>query len=199
MPTHVLGPVSSEERVPLLDALRGFTLCGILVMNIKYFSGFDYALDIPDALARFGPGPGAVQFLTKLLFDGKFYSIFSFLFGLGFSIQLLRGEGKPEWLRLYARRLCILFLFGVVHAYAIWYGDVLRFYAPPVATTHRAPVWSIRSMTASARSTRAAPCSPCFATSRIRKSRPARWSLSMRPACAAMRGLATRMGWQLLD
>ena len=130
MPTKVLGPVSSEERIPLLDALRGFTLCGILVMNIRLFSGFAYALDIsPDAVGRFGPGTGEVEFLTKLLFDGKFYSIFSFLFGLGFSVQLLRSEGKPEWLKLYARRLCILFLFGVIHAYALWYGDVLRFYA----------------------------------------------------------------------
>ncbi|MGH9532905.1 MAG: hypothetical protein ACRD2Q_10985, partial [Terriglobales bacterium] len=99
-------PVSSEERIPLLDALRGFALCGILIMNIKAFCGLNYALDAsPDAVARFGPGVPVVVFLTTLLTEGKFYSIFSFLFGLGFSIQLSRGEGKPAWLRLYARRL----------------------------------------------------------------------------------------------
>ncbi|MGH9530884.1 MAG: DUF418 domain-containing protein [Terriglobales bacterium] len=123
-------PVSSEERIPLLDALRGFALCGILIINIKAFSGLNYALDAsPDAVARFGPGVPLVVFLTTLLAEGKFYSIFSFLFGLGFSIQLSRGEGKPAWLRLYARRLWILFLIGIVHAYALWTGDILRFYA----------------------------------------------------------------------
>src|SRR5262245_35596675 len=130
MPTHVPGPVSSEERIPLLDALRGFALCGILVINIKVFSGFGLSLDaFPDAAARLGPGTDSVELLTKWFVDGKFYSIFSFLFGLGFSIQLARSEGKPGWLGIYARRLRILLLFGLVHAFLLWFGDILWFYS----------------------------------------------------------------------
>lgn len=125
-----LVPVSSEARIALIDALRGFALCGILVINIKGFSGFEYSLDaFPDAADRLGPGTGALDFLTKLFFQGKFYSIFSFLFGLGFSIQLARGEGKPGWLRVYARRLRILSLIGVLHACLLWAGDILWIYA----------------------------------------------------------------------
>ncbi|MCI0723718.1 MAG: DUF418 domain-containing protein, partial [Acidobacteria bacterium] len=98
--------------------------------NIKGFSGFGYMLDaFPDAAARLGPGTVAAQFLTKFLVEGKFYSIFSFLFGLGFSIQLARGEGRPDWLRVYARRLRILFLIGVLHAFLLWSGDILWLYA----------------------------------------------------------------------
>jgi uncharacterized protein len=67
-----------------------------------------------------------VQFFV----DWKFYTLFSFLFGLGFSVQLTRGErrGAPI-IPLYLRRLSVLFGFGLVHAYLIWYGDILHHYA----------------------------------------------------------------------
>lgn len=123
-------PVSSDERIALLDALRGFALCGILVMNVKAFSGFEYMrLAFPDAASRLGPVTGAAEWLTELLASGKFYSIFSFLFGLGFALQLARGEGRPGWLRVYARRLRILLVMGLVHAFLLWYGDILWIYA----------------------------------------------------------------------
>lgn len=130
MSSPVSAPVSPDERIPLVDALRGFALCGILVINIKDFSGFGFTLDaFPDAATRLGPGTHTAEFLTKFLVQGKFYSIFSFLFGLGFSIQLARGQGKPGWLRVYARRLRILFLIGVIHAILLWAGDILWIYA----------------------------------------------------------------------
>ena len=125
-----LNPISSDERMPLLDALRGFALCGILVMNIKAFSGFEYTrLAFTDADARLGPGTRAIEWLTQVLADGKFYSIFSFLFGLGFALQLARGLGRPGSLRVYAQRLRILLVVGVVHAFVVWYGDILWIYA----------------------------------------------------------------------
>lgn len=123
-------PISSDERIPLIDALRGFALWGILVINIKGLSGFAYSLDaFPDWATRFGVGATTIEFLTRFLVEGKFYSIFSFLFGLGFSIQLARGEGKPDWLRMYARRMRILFLIGALHALLLWSGDILWIYA----------------------------------------------------------------------
>jgi uncharacterized protein len=124
------SPVSSEERIPLLDALRGLALCGILVMNIKAFSGFEYTrLAFPDADARLGSGTRAAEWLTTVLADGKFYSIFSFLFGLGFALQLARGQGRPGSLGVYRRRLRILMVMGLAHAFLVWYGDILRVYA----------------------------------------------------------------------
>ena len=130
MLSAVSGPVAPAERVPLIDALRGFALCGILVINIKGFSGIEYSLAAcPDAASRLGLGTKSIEFLTDFLVEGKFYSIFSFLFGLGFSIQLARGEGKPGWLRIYARRLRILFLIGALHATLLWSGDILWIYA----------------------------------------------------------------------
>jgi len=124
------APVSTEERIALVDALRGFALCGILVHNIGGFSGFyQYSDAFPDAAARFGPGTELFHSLTKFLVTGKFYSIFSLLFGLGFSIQLARSEEKPGWRDIYVRRLLILFLIGAIHALLLWYGDILCVYA----------------------------------------------------------------------
>lgn len=126
----VPAPVSPDQRLPLIDALRGFALCGILVINIKGFSGVEYSLAaFPDAASRLGLGTRSIEFFTDFLVEGKFYSIFSFLFGLGFSIQLARGEGKPGWLRIYARRLRILFVIGALHAILLWSGDILWIYA----------------------------------------------------------------------
>ncbi len=123
-------PTSADDRIALIDAVRGFALWGVLVINIKGFSGFAYSLDaFPDTATRFGPGSATLEFLTRFLVDGKFYSMFSFLFGLGFSIQLARCDGKPDWLRVYARRLRILFLIGAVHAFLLWSGDILWIYA----------------------------------------------------------------------
>ncbi len=130
MSSPASAPVSPGERIPLIDALRGFALCGILVINIKGFSGVEYSLAaFPDAASRFGLGTRSIEFLTDFLVEGKFYSIFSFLFGLGFSIQLTRGQEKPGWLRVYARRLRILFLIGILHAVLLWSGDILWIYA----------------------------------------------------------------------
>ncbi len=129
MSSPIPVPTSPSERIPLLDALRGFALCGILVINIKGFSGFSYLNSLGDAEVILGPGAATMEFLTKLLAEGKFYSIFSFLFGLGFSIQLARADGTPGWLRRYARRLRVLFIMGLMHAFLLWSGDILWVYA----------------------------------------------------------------------
>ncbi len=129
MSSPISAPIPPSERIPLLDALRGFALCGILVINIKSFSGFSHLNSLGDAEASLGPGAATIEFLTKFLAEGKFYSIFSFLFGLGFSIQLARADGTPGWLRRYARRLRVLFIMGLMHAFLLWSGDILWVYA----------------------------------------------------------------------
>ena len=62
--------------------------------------------------------------------EGKFYTIFAFLFGLGFAVQLARAEAKGKDIRsFYPRRLLGLFGFGVLHSILFWTGDILRLYA----------------------------------------------------------------------
>ncbi len=117
------------DRIPSLDFLRGFAVLGILIINIESFAflyPFRYLygfIDPIDTTARFW-----VYFLAQ----GKFFSMFTLLFGTGFYIFLERLESKGYGLKaldLYARRLLWLFVFGVIHAYFIWSGDVLYHYA----------------------------------------------------------------------
>lgn len=121
------APVAPAERVPLLDVLRGFAVFGILVVNMTFFSGpFEWVLrspwqSVPDRVA---------EFAITTFFTGKFYSIFSILFGLGFAIQIQRTEARgASGRRIFARRLAVLLAIGVLHAALLWYGDILHLYA----------------------------------------------------------------------
>ena len=67
------------------------------------------------------------QFLEHVLIEGKFYSLFSLLFGIGFGVQLTRGG--ETMLPRFRRRLRILLAIGAVHAFLLWAGDILMLYA----------------------------------------------------------------------
>ena len=116
----------TSERIHALDVLRGVAVAGILFANVLVFFGMfvmppDRAAALPTA------GRDAVAlFLEKVFVDGKFYSVFSLLFGIGFGLQLARrGEALPR----FKRRLRILLAIGAVHAFLIWAGDILMLYA----------------------------------------------------------------------
>jgi uncharacterized protein len=82
------------------------------------------------ASLAFSDSADSLLWWTHFLTDGKFYSIFSMLFGMGFAIQLQKAEGNSSnFTSYYARRLVILFLFGLLHAVALYVGDILMFYA----------------------------------------------------------------------
>ncbi|MCS6828531.1 MAG: DUF418 domain-containing protein [Caldilinea sp.] len=124
-----VAPVRPVERIQIIDILRGFALFGILLVNMAIFSHpfqslvFPTPPDIPwhDRIAIW---------LIRLLGEGKFYSLFSLLFGLGMVLQMERIESRGRrFVPLYARRLFVLLLIGVVHAFLIWAGDILIFYA----------------------------------------------------------------------
>lgn len=123
-----LEPLPSTERIQLLDILRGFAIFGILVVNMSIFMA-------PDFLPSYVPPPlpwydRLVEFLVQFFAQGKFYTTFSFLFGLGFALQLTRAEAKGIDIRsLYPRRLLVLLGFGVLHYLLFWEGDILRLYA----------------------------------------------------------------------
>ena len=123
-------PILPSERFQILDILRGFALLGVLLDNIMGFSGYGY-FDMAQREALFTFWPDCVLAILELAFvNGKFYSIFSLLFGIGFAIILLRGQQKRiQPLRIFYRRLCILLVIGLVHLLLVWEGDILVLYA----------------------------------------------------------------------
>ena len=124
-----VGPVTLSERIQFIDVLRGMALFGILAANIRSFSA---PIDVYDNIQLLFHGRADIiaQFFIDFLFQGKFISIFSFLFGLGFAIQLSRAEARgAKFLGFYPRRLLALALFGLIHGILIWAGDILLTYA----------------------------------------------------------------------
>jgi len=121
-------PVLHKDRIQIMDALRGFAILGIFIANLYVFSYY-----------MFGPIPGGrflsaydhnVLFWHHVLLEGKFYSIFSFLFGWGIALQLARSHdaGSTD-IGFVRRRLGIMFLLGMAHLLFLWIGDIVAFYA----------------------------------------------------------------------
>lgn len=117
------------ERSHLLDALRGYALLGILIANMPYFLGYWFLDDGARTALPAGGLNDLADFLMEWLIVGKFYSLFSLLFGIGFAIQLGRLEQRGEGVPRYARRLTILFLIGLGHLLLLWVGDIVALYA----------------------------------------------------------------------
>ncbi|MPY87829.1 MAG: DUF418 domain-containing protein [Luteitalea sp.] len=124
------APVSEPERQLPLDALRGFALLGILMMNIRIFSMPFAAYFNPTAYGSLDGANYWVWFLSHVFFDQKFMTIFSMLFGAGIVLMTGRAEARGDRpaVRHY-RRMFWLLVFGLIHAYGLWYGDILVLYA----------------------------------------------------------------------
>jgi len=120
---------ASNERQHMVDALRGFALLGILVVNIASFASTYYGLGIPDPLGV-SLADRSASFVRAFVFETKFYLLFSFLFGYSFTLQMQAAErnGKPFVPRM-VRRLVGLWVIGVLHAVLLYYGDILTAYA----------------------------------------------------------------------
>ena len=124
------SPVKPSERYVILDALRGFALIGIILANYPEFSLYTFQSAETAASMPSAGIDRVVRFLQYFLVDGKFYTLFSLLFGIGFSIIIShaaeRGDGG---FRLFYRRMAVLVLIGFVHLMFIWSGDILMLYA----------------------------------------------------------------------
>jgi len=123
-----LSPTKIKNRIDAMDILRGFALIGIILMNIEWFNRpiadlmrFDFSLT--------GVDWGA-SWLIKVFVEGKFYKLFSLLFGMGFAIMLFKAQeaGRPfgAW---FVRRMLVLFVIGMAHMIFLWGGDILHDYA----------------------------------------------------------------------
>ncbi|MCJ2379514.1 DUF418 domain-containing protein [Parabacteroides sp. AGMB00274] len=128
--TNDLSPVKSSERVVILDALRGFALLGIVIANFPEFSLYTFMSAEDTALLPFSAADRYVRYLLYFFIDGKFYTIFSLLFGIGFSI-ILENVAKRggNAMRVFYRRMFVLAFIGALHLMFIWSGDILLLYA----------------------------------------------------------------------
>jgi uncharacterized protein len=123
------SPVAPSERIRSLDILRGFAVLGILVMNIQSFSMIQSAYINPTTFGDLTGINRLVWILSHVFADQKFMSIFSILFGAGVLLFTARAEEKGfRSGKLHYRRSLWLMLFGILHAYLLWYGDVLFTY-----------------------------------------------------------------------
>src|SRR5690606_27920270 len=116
------------RRILALDAIRGFALLGIFLMNVEWFTR-------PMQELGSGIAPGAtgidhaVAWLVYVFVQGKFWVLFSLLFGMGFAV-VSAGAGDAKTVNTaYLRRCAVLLLFGVAHALLLWPGDILHSYA----------------------------------------------------------------------
>lgn len=118
-----MPPVDRNERIQIVDALRGFALLGILLVNMDFHAG---------PLGEQIPGGGLdriVSLSTTFFAEGKFYPLFSFLFGFGLAVQLGRADDRRAFAWRWTRRQLALLLFGLAHALFLWPGDILTTYA----------------------------------------------------------------------
>lgn len=123
-------PVSLNERADILDVLRGFAILGIFLNNIFGFTGYNFVQQSFRESLPTWPADGILSLLQTILVEGKFYSLFSLLFGIGFSIILVRNKQKGiNPLGIFYRRLAILLLIGAFHLFLLWEGDILFLYA----------------------------------------------------------------------
>ena len=135
--SDLLLPVTRAERISSVDVLRGFSLMGILIMNICEFAfgGANYVFPLSTVKPVFH-GPHwqvntAVWFARWIFAEGKMRAMFSMLFGAGVILLTERGVARGVGLRvadIYTRRNIWLVLFGMLHGYLVWNGDILFYY-----------------------------------------------------------------------
>ncbi|KTT85604.1 hypothetical protein RSA37_00800 [Mammaliicoccus sciuri] len=117
----------AKQRIFSIDALRGFSLLGILLMNILTSA---YPYQIINPFEFFQHQDGAWFKISSLFIIASFYPIFAFLFGYGLSIMYQNSLDKGlNYYPMITRRLLFLLLLGIIHGVFIFYGDILSTYA----------------------------------------------------------------------
>ncbi len=129
--TSSTGPVGSANRVHAMDVLRGVALLGVFLANFVtllapgVMSTEEQLASLPTAAID-----EVVHVLMLVFVNDKANTLFAFLFGLGFYLQMQRLEARRvDFERIYTRRLTVLLVFGILHLLLLWYGDILHLYA----------------------------------------------------------------------
>jgi len=122
---HVQG-----ERYDLIDALRGFALLGVCLANLSPLSLYEFLGPEQQAALPTSGFDVIARNVIEELVNIKFITIFSLLFGLGFAVQLERAQARGHGMVPgYVRRLLVLLGIGAIHAWFVWWGDILFTYA----------------------------------------------------------------------
>ena len=130
--TPMVAPVSATERISSMDVVRGFALLGILAMNIVGFAFHPSVYGDPTVA---GGSTGInlwVYVFNSVMVDGKMRGIFSLMFGAGVLLLTSRAEQRGAGALgadIHYRRMLWMILFGVVHAFVLWWGEILYPYA----------------------------------------------------------------------
>lgn len=130
MSQNIVEPLALQSRLLNIDIIRGIALFGILIMNIQAFSMNFSAYSNPTSFGDLTGINFYVYYLSHLFADQKFMTIFSILFGVGIILMaenIERKGGNPT--KVHYKRMFILALFGMAHAYLLWFGDILFPYA----------------------------------------------------------------------
>lgn len=121
------SPIQQNDRVVIVDIIRGFALTGVLIANFTGYNTENLPSTIVDSISS--PFDKVLIDINSVFFEWKFYTIFSILFGYGFGLILASLEKKntnPN--SFFTRRMLWLFVFGVIHT-LFWWADVLNYYA----------------------------------------------------------------------
>ncbi len=133
MTTQLAAPVSQEERIVLLDSLRGIAILGILLMNIPGFALPDPVYHDPSVLNEWGTINFQAWYFIDWFMEGSQRALFSMLFGAGIILFISRQEKKNDGLwpaDYFFRRQLWLLVFGLFNAFVLlWFWDILFHYA----------------------------------------------------------------------
>ncbi|MFP4302216.1 MAG: DUF418 domain-containing protein, partial [Spirochaetaceae bacterium] len=143
------GPdqTAPHQRIQSLDLIRGVAILGILFMNIMSMGAPQFAYYVPEWYEGAGTVDHAIYAVQSLFVESRFFSLFALLFGAGLAIQWdrfeARGARPKRWI---SRRLLWLLLFGLLHGFLIWLGDILTLYALTGLLVYRWANWPVRRM-----------------------------------------------------
>ena len=125
--SEAIGPVPGEDRITVIDCLRGAALFGILTANMRGFNAPVAAYMDPRVMWHWLPDL-LVQAVVNCFVQGKFITIFAALFGIGFAIQMDRAAARLQGVGFYRRRMAVLVGIGLAHSFLLWWGDILVSY-----------------------------------------------------------------------
>lgn len=124
-----LTPTMVSQRIQALDIARGIALLGIFMVNIQLMVQPLHWMFVGGGVNE-GTLGAISHYITRIFFESKSYPLFSMLFGMGLVLMYDRAKARGRsFAPVYLRRLAILLLFGMAHAFLVWYGDILIYYA----------------------------------------------------------------------
>lgn len=141
------GPILDADRLPVLDVSRGFALLGILFVNASFFALPSLQAVETVAPRNEGPLSHILHAIIAIFCTGKFYPLFSTLFGVGLGIMAhSAANAQRSFTAVWVRRMIMLAFFGILHITLFWSGDILLLYAIVGICSFWLPRCSVRTL-----------------------------------------------------